>query len=220
MLLNQVMASLTGVDHILPSTHFHKVESVIQIIAIKISQSRAQLIKKRYLCKLTTNLLIIDKSQNVSWIPNSKRKTVILAGEIWHSVCRMNADIKYFFFLYGKLNSGILLSLDSCGKSEFSISMSLNSIVELPLAISLSYTSWNTLWYMKTDLKNNEKSLTKNPSHSFPLFCQSPGCNPVEKVIYLLVRASTCKQRKRLKKSCIFPKCYVIYGYYNSEHLV
>lgn len=40
------MASLTAVNHILPSTHFQNVELVIQIIAIKISQSRAGLIKK------------------------------------------------------------------------------------------------------------------------------------------------------------------------------
>lgn len=164
MLLNQVMASLTAVDHILPSTHFQNVELVIQIIAIKISQSRARLVKKKYLCKLTTNLSIIYKIQNVNWITNSKRKIVILAGEIY--VYRMNADIKefYFFFLYGKLNPGILLSLDSCGKSEFSVSMSPNTILELPLVISLSYSSWKTLWYLKTDLKNNEKSLQKNPS--------------------------------------------------------
>lgn len=40
MLLDQVMASLTAVNHILPSPNFQNSELVIQIIAIKISQSR------------------------------------------------------------------------------------------------------------------------------------------------------------------------------------
>lgn len=97
------MASLTAVNHILPSTHFQNLELVIQIIAIKISQSRAQFIWEKYLCKLTTNLSITYKSQNVSWISNSKRKIVILARWILHSVCRINVDIKEIVSFYSIL---------------------------------------------------------------------------------------------------------------------